>query len=93
MFLTNHGPAESDDAGAFTQVSGFQSVEQGQVEVPLPRVRLVKPQEPFGGEPEVGQFFPYGSDIGWELEGVPESPADEQRAACVFCFGLVFLTK
>lgn len=38
MFLTNHGTAESDDAGAFTQVSGFQSVEQGQVEVPLPRI-------------------------------------------------------
>ncbi|OPJ76887.1 glutamine synthetase isoform B [Patagioenas fasciata monilis] len=30
MFLTNHGTAEIDDAGAFTQVSGFQPVEQGQ---------------------------------------------------------------
>lgn len=38
MFLTNDGPAESDDAGALMQVSGFQPVEQGHVEVPLPRV-------------------------------------------------------
>lgn len=38
MFLTSDGPAESDDAGAFAQVSGFQSVKQGQVEVPLPRI-------------------------------------------------------
>lgn len=37
-FLTNGGPAESDNAGAFTQVSGFQPVEQGQVEVLLPRI-------------------------------------------------------
>lgn len=38
VFLTSDGPAESDDAGAFAQVSGFQPAEQGQVEVPLPRV-------------------------------------------------------
>lgn len=65
-------------------MSGFQPVEQGQVEVPLPHIQLVKPQEPFGGEPEVGQFFPYGSDKGWELEGVPESPAEERSSLWVF---------
>lgn len=36
MLHTSDGPAESGDTGAFTQVSGFQPVEQGQVEIPLP---------------------------------------------------------
>lgn len=35
VFLTNDGGAEGDDAGAFTQVSGSQPVDQGQEQVSL----------------------------------------------------------